>query len=1136
MKKMLSKHIIPNFIVLIAYLVGGYIGLFLFITPPSHAAAIWPASGIALATVLMFGYRVLPGVFIACFIITWINFFDTSSIGEFNTSALLVALISTGALCQTWVAAKLVNRIIKNDKALLKERNILLFCILSGPLSCLISSSIAVCALWYLDIMSVNELSMTWFSWWIGDSIGVLIFTPLLLCFFGKPRYFWKARILTVAIPLLLLFSVAFTIFRVSYLHELKYLEEVFETNTYSFTHDLDRSIENHMNTALALKEFYDSSDVVLYKEFSNYARPKLSRYPEIKALEWIPVVYHQDRETFEKEIGEQIKIPYKNGTMIVSPIMDFYYPIQYLEPYKGNENALGYDIRNNPYAREAADIACNTGKIAATDAIKLVQEKKEQFSIVFYAPVYNKSKSEDIINCKNIKGFAASIFQLEKEINNIHQHIHGTELSIELKNNSKTIYSDVNYNAPNKFTFGLKNIRHFSIANQQYQITLLPTSSFFSYYSSSSIWVILIGGLFISSLFGIGLLMLTGRALRTEELVEIRTHELNKEIIERKHAAKLLSLENKYLEMITQDYSLKEITDSICIDIEDIVSEAMCEIRLVDLIGKTSTSISAPNLPEEYKKSFKTIKIGPNIGSCGTAAHLNEQVIVSDIGNDPLWSDYREEALKHNLKACWSIPISVLNKNILGTFALYFSRTKEANQETIDLIQRMANIAAIAIMRKQTEDKLTFHASHDALTGLVNRREFERRVQRIFDTVRNVDDEYAICFLDLDQFKVVNDTCGHVAGDELLRQLTTVLENVIRKRDTISRLGGDEFGVLMEHCSLKDANRVATSILKAIQNYQFIWEGHTFKIGVSIGLVQITHSTSNFNQLLKDADAACYMAKELGRNRIHVYQADDENLAKRSGEMQWVSNINAALEGDLFCLYAQAIVPLSNSTDRHYELLVRMIDVNGGLFPPGAFLPAAERYNLMTKIDHWVINNAFTLLSNNTEFLNEVSFCSINLSGQTLSSPEILNFIIAQLQDSKIDGNKICFEITETAAISHLSIAMKFISTLKSMGCRFALDDFGSGLSSFAYLKNLPVDYLKIDGIFVKDIVDDPIDHAMVKSINEIGQVMGMETIAEFVENDVIKGMLKEIGVNYAQGYGIGKPQPFDEILKNNK
>lgn len=434
-----------------------------------------------------------------------------------------------------------------------------------------------------------------------------------------------------------------------------------------------------------------------------------------------------------------------------------------------------------------------------------------------------------------------------------------------------------------------------------------------------------------------------------------------------------------------------------------------------------------------------------------------------------------------------------------------------------------------------EISEQLSYQASHDALTGLFNRREFEHRTEQLLSTTRQDDGKHALCFMDLDQFKVINDNSGHVAGDEMLRQLSQILQVTVRHSDTLARLGGDEFGVLMQHCSLEDAHRVAMSLQKAIQDYQFIWEGQHYKVGVSIGLVSMTKATPDLTQLLKEADAACYIAKDQGRNRIHIYNAEDSESLRRHGEIQWVARVDQAIEENRFCLYAQSIVSLNGEPGDHYELLIRMLGKEGKIISPATFLPAAERYNLISKIDHWVIDHAITSLANNPVFLKQIHFCSINLSGASLTNPEILSFIIDKLDETGVNGGKLCFEITETAAISNIVRAMTFISTLKGMGCRFALDDFGSGLSSFAYLKNLPVDYLKIDGMFVKDILDDPIDRAMVKSINEIGQIMGMQTIAEFVEQDEIKGMLRGIGVNYAQGYAISKPMPFSELLKRS-
>ncbi|MBL1143106.1 MAG: EAL domain-containing protein [Proteobacteria bacterium] len=499
-----------------------------------------------------------------------------------------------------------------------------------------------------------------------------------------------------------------------------------------------------------------------------------------------------------------------------------------------------------------------------------------------------------------------------------------------------------------------------------------------------------------------------------------------------------------------------------------------------------------------------------------------------------PLWVSKENETqfLEVLKKGCaWRSEVTYKKKNGETYWAFEsISFIKDANGKVTHFLSTHRDIS----QEHELSEKLSFHATHDVLTGLVNRREFERRIEQLLSGTS--DTEHVVCFIDLDQFKIVNDTCGHVAGDELLRQLSSLLMKTIRKRDLLARLGGDEFGILFENCSLKNAHRVTSSLLDIVQNFQFSWDGRTFKLGASIGIVSVKETMYTTTDILKAADAACYMAKDAGRNRIQVYHAEDLDLAQRQGEVQWVEKINEALDKNLFCLYAQVISPVKKDSDKHYELLIRMSDKNGGIIPPGAFLPAAERYNLISRLDRWVISNAFEFLANNPDFQERINFCSINLSGLSLTENDFLKFVMAGLRDFEINAEKICFEITETAAISNLNVAVKFISTLKKFGCKFALDDFGSGLSSFGYLKNLPVDYLKIDGMFVKDIVDDPIDLAMVKSINEIGHVMGMKTIAEFVENDEIKEILNRLGVDYVQGYGIGKPLPLNELIENNR
>jgi diguanylate cyclase (GGDEF)-like protein/PAS domain S-box-containing protein len=428
----------------------------------------------------------------------------------------------------------------------------------------------------------------------------------------------------------------------------------------------------------------------------------------------------------------------------------------------------------------------------------------------------------------------------------------------------------------------------------------------------------------------------------------------------------------------------------------------------------------------------------------------------------------------------------------------------------------------------RELNRRLSYAASHDILTELVNRREFETRLERALKSAKARETSYAVLYLDLDQFKIVNDACGHNAGDALLKQIGALLKSKIRWRDTLARLGGDEFGVLLESCTMDEALRTAENLRELISEFRFVWDERTFRLGVSVGVVPITPQTDDVASLLSAADSACAAAKDAGRNRVYNYQENDIDLMKRRKEMQWAARISNALDENRFELFRQTIQPLQATGEHgaHYELLIRMRDETGSLIAPGLFIAAAERYGLMTAIDRWVIQSAFRWLVSEADERERLTLCSINLSGQSLADEKFLPFVIEQFQKSGLSGACICFEITETAAIASYSQANRFIHALKEIGCRFALDDFGTGLSSFGYLKHFPVDFLKIDGSFVKEMLHDPIDREMVRSINEIGHLTGKKTIAEFAENAEIITMLRGMGIDFAQGYGVAEPK----------
>lgn len=438
----------------------------------------------------------------------------------------------------------------------------------------------------------------------------------------------------------------------------------------------------------------------------------------------------------------------------------------------------------------------------------------------------------------------------------------------------------------------------------------------------------------------------------------------------------------------------------------------------------------------------------------------------------------------------------------------------------------------------RELTNKLSHQASHDLLTGLINRSEFEQRLARSLNSSKQEHVHHALCYMDLDQFKIVNDTCGHIAGDALLRQLAALLQTHVRATDCLARLGGDEFALLLEKCPLAQAERIANQIIQAVGNFRFTHENQTFSVGVSIGLVTITEAFDSLSKVLSIADAACYSAKDKGRNRVYIYQTNDKDISARHGEMQWAARITRALDENRFCLYYQTIQPLVQTdmeSGMHYEILVRMRDPDGEIVMPGSFIPAAERYNLMPAIDRWVIRATFATLRTIRQKhpQQHVNTCSINLSGLSWNDDHLAEYIVGEARSFAVDPHTICFEITETAAISQLTRAIAFITQLKSHGFRFSLDDFGSGVSSFGYLKQLPVDFLKIDGGFVKNMMRDKVNCAMVESINHIGHIMGLKTIAEFVESKDILEKLKTMGVDHGQGYGIAKPVPLDTLIE---
>lgn len=550
---------------------------------------------------------------------------------------------------------------------------------------------------------------------------------------------------------------------------------------------------------------------------------------------------------------------------------------------------------------------------------------------------------------------------------------------------------------------------------------------------------------------------------------------------------------------------SLKQLIDS-CIDYLDIDLAVIYLPELEICLHKTNSSTTI-----DYDLLINIV-----CGQVFPYISRNQETLVINRDQDNDWTD---AGLKTPYKFIVA-PIVKSNHHLNGILVL----TNELHKQDFSNSDRKLGEILAAEASKLTQ------ARRDNITGQLNRRGITEKLDKAINEVKINSQFHCLLLVNIDQFKVINDTAGQVGGDQLLKQVNSLIQKELNNTDELGRLGADEFAVILHNCNITNATKVADKIRLAIKKFRYFYQDKLFDISTCVGVVELNKIVGDYSESLRSADLACSVAKEAGGNRVHVFEENDETLVTHENQMQWVSRINIGLEENRFQIYRQKILPLQeNEALEHYEILLRLKDNNGDIISPFHFIPAAERYNLMTKLDQWVVKSTLEKLVLIKETQPENYFsCSINLSGQSFCEDGFSNFIIDQIEKSGLPPKDLCFEITETAAVSNLAQTVEFMEKIKTVGCQFSLDDFGSGMSSFTYLKNLPVDYLKLDGYFVKTLLENKIDKAMVEAIHQIGNVMGLKTIAEFVETDVILEELKTMGIDYGQGYGIGKPEPF--------
>lgn len=1191
----LAKIIFANLLLTIAYFVSGNF-VSLLSLPPAGASPLWIPAGIAVSAVLVWGYRLLPGAFLGDFLIG-LQFYGWAEPAAFSMAMLtglqsmLLAMLARGLMIQfrQW------------PLSLIREAHIVKFFLIVAVIAPIIPTGLTTVGQWALDKQPLLSTIDSFFIWWLGTAMGIVIASPIMMSLFSQPRSLWRPRLITVCLPMVILLSLFLVILDVARDRDNELKQARFTASAGLVNNFIENELSYQRSLLKSMQAYFQNSQLVTENEFHLFVQDYIDQTHKLAMVAWLE--YEQAGQQSDSEIENALLFDQLDAAE--NPVETATLQVKYIELGQTQWPFLYSQLMALNFCNNAGNLCqqhvgeANSARVV--DLTDLLPDFDSTQQFAYMMPV--------TADGGELRGYVLQLVPYQALFFDLYYSMASTW--VEFKITSQTKEQVLFNSAPTDLmTDAVMSTSHvIEHADDNWRIDYLPSRLFLETYSNWSFFWVVSLALFFFSLLSVWLMTITGRYKLVEDEVLEKTSALKErsELLAKSEKKYRQLVENLQDEYFLYSHDIKGIFRYVSPSIKLILGyeqEAFLQHYLT-FLPDSEVNKRVPFFTEQTlsgKKSNYEVEIFDNKGNLHTLAvteapSYNEHKVITGVeGIARDITDFKASqqkleklslAVEHSPNAilvmdkqaqieyvnpkftaitgyhndeklgCWP---DIINSgvNMPGIYDEIWRTIRQGKEWRGELQYRKKNgdlywaQELIAPMldaegkathfvatqvditeARRLNEETSYQATHDQLTGLINRHEFDLRLERVILAAKNNLTEHALCFLDLDQFKIVNDTCGHIAGDELLRQIGGLLQGNVRSRDTIARLGGDEFAILMEHCSIDLAFGACEQILKLLQDFRFHWQDYTFIIGGSIGLAIIDQHTRDSSEALRNVDTACYSAKDAGRNRVEVHREDSLRLQQRRGEIQWSTEISEALDDDRFLLYAQPIKPLSYP-DRgmSYEVLVRMLRKDGEISPPSAFLPAAERYNSINRIDRWVVMHTFDWLKANADKLNHVATISINLSGLSMSDESMLTFIVDALEAANIPPEKVKFEITETAAIANLRSATIFIETLRKIGIRFALDDFGSGLSSFAYLKKLQVDSLKIDGMFVKDMLDDPLDFEMVKSINEIGHVMGLETIAEFVENDDILNKLAEIGVDFVQGYGIGKPAPIDDIL----
>lgn len=1062
------------------YFIFGYVGS-LLATPPSNASPVWPAAGLALAFSLTYGFRIFPGLFLGCLAVQIFSFLDFSTTESFQPSLITGSMSSLGASLQAFLGAYLIKRCINMQTPLVNDKDIFCFFFWGGLFSCITSPSIGIATIYSIQLITAESIPISWLTWWVGDSIGVIIFTPMILTFIAKPHLGWKERKKSVAYPLLFTFLVIISIFKYSQTQEADRIRSEFITQTNLLHINLLDEIKKLTEINENLRTVFASIAQINQKEFDSLTRRLISNNTAIQALEWIPYITDKERQTFENiNPGIMITAANSKNEMVRAKQKNSYLPIAFVQPLTGNKRAQGYDISHNPIALSAAMKAGNSGKTAITPPIQLIQDHQNNAGFVFYSPVYESTSSRADVapDSNNLKGLVACVFILKDIVNKVYFLSSDLHLFVRFSQQGKLFYNNHEYNTGNTNLLNLDLEKKLDIADQIWNINYQPSKNFYHFQLSWVLWWILMGGLLITSLMSIGLLMLTGRTLKTEELVEIRTLDLSKS---EEHFRKLVQAQSA-------------------------------------IVWRAD--------PENFEYTFVSDEAKKILGF----------PVDQWLENKSFWYDHL-----HDEDKTWAYDFGLQSgKSYEFEYRMIDKSGKTVwLRDVVSIIKEQGQLKEIlGVMIDITDHRAAEQEIHDLayfdpLTGLANRRKFLNELKTAIKTAKKNHLFGSVLFIDLDRFKVINDSLGHHIGDEILINVANRIKEILRTDDLAARLGGDEFVILInanktnKDSALASSGIIAEKLREALQQ-PYIIEGYDHYCSASIGMTQYPQGKLNGMKLIEQADQAMYKAKVQGRNTVSQFH---ESLQKEVDKKLYLDNeIRAALKNDGFNLVFQAQINEKRGIISS-EALIRWQHKDQGFISPAEFIPIAEETGLIIPIGHWVLDQACQQMKNWLSQGLKLDHVSVNVSSKQFRQKEFVNHVSNTLDKYKLSPSCLFLELTEGVVIDDIDNTIKKMQALKKIGVGLSIDDFGTGYSSLTYLKKFPVDQLKIDQSFVRDITLYENSAIIVETIINMAHNLKYQVIAEGVETQEQKYFLLDHGCFSFQGYLFSKPLAADDF-----